>query len=251
MAVALHSSGTVRVRDLDARARLAALTPLVAPGSLAAERSLEVHQALEALLPHGVARGTSVACQGPASATTALLLAARATQQGSWLGVAGLATFGSDAAREAGVVLDRVVAVRRPPDGSGGDEWWGQVLAGLVDGFDVVLVGDATAVRPSTARRVQARLQARGGVLVLLGDPGGFVPELRITGTARWHGLADGHGHLAARRLELVAEGRRMPRARTHQVWCPDIDGRIVAVSPDVASMATGAQRVVALERTG
>jgi hypothetical protein len=252
MAIALHSSGTLRVRDPDVRARLAALTPVVAPGALAAERHLEVHPALEALLPQGLARGTSVACQGPAAATTALLLAARTTQQGSWLGGAGWDTFGPDAAREAGVVLDRVVMVRRPSDGSGGDEWWGHVLAGLVDGFDVVVVGDATAVRPSTARRVQARLQSRGGVLVLVGDPGGFAPELRITGTSRWHGLADGHGHLAARRLELTAEGRRMPRARVHHVWCPGLDGRITSAVPSVNPMAVPTTPMApALERTG
>lgn len=249
MAVALHSSGTLRVRDPDARARLAALTPLVAPGALAAERSLEVHPALDALLPQGLARGTSVACQGPAAASAALLLVARATQQGSWLGVAGMPAFGPDAACEAGVVLDRVVMVRLPADGSHGDEWWGHVLAGLVDGFDVVLVGDATAVRPGTARRVQARLQSRGGVLVLVGDPGGFAPELRITAGARWQGLAQGHGHLAARRLELSAEGRRLPRPRRHQVWCPDVDGRITAAAPAVAAVAAVA--VTALERTG
>ena len=83
-----------------------------------------------------------------------------------------------------------------------------------------------------------------------VGEPGGFVPEVRITATSRWQGLADGHGHLTARRLELVAEGRRMPRPRRHQVWCPDPEGRVAAVAA-VSPVVSSEQGPAAFERAG
>jgi hypothetical protein len=42
-----------------------------------------------------------------------------------------------------------------------------------------------------------------------------------------------------------------MPRARTHQVWCPGLDGRITTAASTVATTAVPAAAPVALERTG
>ncbi len=209
---------------------LSLLAAQVAPGALARERSLPVHPALEGLLPQGLIRGSTVACTGAAARSNAVLMAAGASAAGSWVGVAGLGDLGAQAAAEAGLDLQRVVMVRGPRDGTRWDDGtWGQVLAALVDGFDVVLVGaDAAArLRGGTARRVQARLQARGGVLVVVGDAGAFSPDLRVSGRCRWHGLGEGHGHLRAREVELVVEGRRVPRARRETLWFPDTAGRI------------------------
>jgi hypothetical protein len=254
MAVVLRSSRPARVLDGDARARLAALAPHIAPGALAAERAVEVHPALHALLPQGLVRGSTINCTGGAATSSAFLLAAAASQAGSWTGVAGLAHFGAQAAAEAGVELGRVVVVRER--GSYDDGTWGQILAALVDGFDVVVFGAAARVRSGTARRVQARLQTRGAVLVLLGDAGGFNADLRVASRCRWQGLGDGHGHLRAREVELTVEGRRVPRPRRDTLWFPDAAGRITGRQAPTVSGASGAAPaatvpVVGLGRTG
>lgn len=254
MVAVFRSSRPVRVviddRDTDrvaARARLAALSPHIAPGALAAERSIEVHAALHALLPNGLTRGSTVCCMGDAATSSAFLLAAAASQAGSWTGVAGMASFGAQAAAEVGVELGRVVVVRERS--AYDDGTWGQALGALVDGFDVVLFGAADRVRAGTARRLQARLQTRGAVLVLVGDPGGFSADLRVASRARWQGLGDGHGHLRAREVELTVEGRRIPRPRRDTLWFPDAAGRITG--RQVHDATSGAAPVVELGRTG
>lgn len=247
--MAARTARSLRVRDPDARERLAALLPQVAPGALAGERTIEVDPVLHALLPNGLSRGSSVLCAGGAAASMAFLLVAAATRSGSWLGVAGLPTFGVDAAREAGVALERVLQVRDGgPTDVAGDERCAQVLGGLVDGFDLILFGAAAQVRPATARRAQARVQARGAVLVLVGDDastaaGAFSTDVRLTSRSTWQGISDGHGHLRARRVDLAAEGRRMHGVRRHELWFPDVHGAITPATPTGTS--------VPLRRTG
>lgn len=208
-----------RSPDPDARDRLAALAPRVTTNVLAGERSLPVHDALQPVLPQGLARGTTALVRGTAAVSTAALLAAAACRAGAWLGVAGLDALGPEACREAGVPLERLVLVRGAT--ALADDAWGQVLGALVDGFDLVLVGAAPRLRQGTARRVQARLQQRGAVLLVVGAPGAFSCDLTLTADPAWDGLGEGHGHLRTRQVRLVAEGRRMPRARRTTLWFP------------------------------
>jgi hypothetical protein len=234
-------------RDPDARERLARIAPRVVVGALAGERTLPVAPALSTLFPVGLARGATVACSGPAASSTALLLCSGAVEAGAWIGVVGLVTVGLPACREAGIALERLVLVREPATPFG-DDTWGQVLAALIDGFDVVVLGAAPRVRAGTARRLQSRLQSRGAVLVIVGDPGAFSCDVRATSTAvTWHGLGDGHGHLRERRVELTVEGRRIPRARRQSLWFPGADGRI---APVVAQQSDPSE-TAALQRTG
>jgi hypothetical protein len=249
MATVLRSDRALRTLDTDARARLAALTPHVAPGALAVERSYPVHAALEPLLPQGLMRGTTVASTGQAAASTALLLAAGASQAGSWTAVAGCPGFSPQAAVEAGVDLARVVVVRGAD--ALDDATVGQVLGAMIDGFDVVVVGAVHRLRAGTARRLQARLQTRGAVLVVVGDPGTFAADLRVVTRCRWQGLGDGHGHLRAREVEVVVDGRRVPRPRRETLWFPDAGGRVSGRRHHVTHVDTGALGPAALERAG
>lgn len=210
-----------------ARARLETVGARVVPGALAADRALPVHEAMTALFPAGLPRGSTVATTGDAAVSSAFVLMSAPSQAGSWSGVVGLDGLGARAAAEAGVDLQRLVLVRATL-GRGDDERWLQVLGALVDGFDLVVVGSAACVRSATARRVQARVQARGAVLVVVGDPGPFSCDLHLIGRARWEGLGEGHGHLRAREVDWVLEGRRVPRPRRSTVWLPDASGRIV-----------------------
>lgn len=218
----------VRSLDPDARDRLALLVPRVAPSAPAREQVLPVHPALGAVLPEGLPRGSVVVCEGPMAMSSALLVAAEATRRGAWLGVAGLPTLGVAAAGEVGVALERMVLVR--DGGISGDEQRAQVLATLIDGFDVVLLGGAARVRAGTARRLHARLRSRGAVVVIVGAPGAFSGDLRITAEATWLGLGAGHGSLRSRRVEVTVDGRRVRRPRHLTLWAPHPTGEIVPI---------------------
>ena len=210
---------------------------------MAAERVVPVHEALATVLPQGLMQGSTIGCTGEAAISAALLVVAEATRRGAWVGVAGLSALGVQAAGEAGIDVERLVAVRRHPDRSQGrlldDGTWGQVLAAMIDGFDLVLLGPEVQVRPSTARRVQARAQPRGAVLVLAGEVPGFTCDLQVRADAVWEGLGDGHGHLRARRMQVEVHGRRVPRPRRDELWFPALDGSVTSVTG--APGATGA----------
>jgi hypothetical protein len=199
------------------------------PVALARQQRLPVLDPLAPLLPGGaLRRGTTVAVTGGDGATSlALALAAGPSAAGSWVAVVGLADLGLPAAAELGVALDRLAVVRRPPPAS-----WGTVVAALVGAFDVVLLAPAHRVRAADARRLAARARERGSVLVVLapvGERGGgsaLEPDVALTVTAtRWEGLGQGHGHLRARRVEVVAGGRRdADRPTRLPLWLPSPD---------------------------
>lgn len=223
-----------RVLDPDARDRLAALAPRLTGGLLAGDRCIPVHPAYQGVLPQGLPCGATVLTEGQAALSSAFLLAAAPVQMGAWLGAAGLAAFGAQACAEAGVAPERVVVVRDTPSRT--DEMWGQVLAALIDGFDVVLFGAAARVRAGTARRIQSRLQQRGAVLVIVGAAGPFSCDLTVASRAVWSGLGHGHGRLQTRQVHLEVTGRRMPRASRDTLWFPAGDGRIERLTPESGS---------------
>ena len=218
--------------------RLAQLVPVTMSVSSARDRLLPVVPALGSLFPDaGLTRGSIIGCQGPAAVSIALAAVAGASAAGSWLAVVGLPTLGLCAAREVGVALERLVMVADTTDL--GEAVWANMLAALIDGFDLVLVRGAAQLRSGSARRLQARLQARGGVLVVVGDPGQFACDLIISAHAgRWEGLGDGTGRLVQRRLTVSASGRRMARARQAEVWLPGPQGGIEAASGPAGTAA-------------
>jgi len=219
----------------------------------AQERTLPLLPVLAALVPQGaVQRGSVVGCEGVAAVSLALAVAAGPSQQGAWVAVAGLPTLGLAAAAEAGVVLERLVAVAEPLDQHGAalpfdDEVWADLLAACIDGFDVVVLGPGTQqVRPATARRLVARLQARGAVAVQVGAPV-FGADLRFESTATtWSGLGDGYGVAQARQVQLELSGRRVPQVRRVECWLPAVDGQLRECAP-----AAHDGTVMPLRRTG
>lgn len=251
--------------DPDARDRLAALAPRVATAVLAGERSVPVVEPLLPVLPAGLGRGSTVLVRGAAAVSTAALLAAGAVEAGAWVGAIGLDALSAEACREAGLPLERLVLVRGQGGGSGGgpgdrvgggqrdeapswgDELGGQALAALVDGFDVVLAGPGVRLRSGTARRVQARLQQRGAVLVVVGDAGPFSCDLAVDTRTVWHGLGQGHGHLRSRQVAVTVEGRRVPRPRRTTLWFPCVAGQVRRFEEAAAPVAEPA----AWRRTG
>lgn len=166
----------------------------------AAARLLPVAGPLAGLLPWGaLSRGSTVVVAGSTSLTLGLL--SEASRAGSWVALVGLPAVGVLAAHQLGLVLDRVVLVPSPgPDGP-------TVVAALLDGVDVVVVGPQVPLTDSDRRRLSARARERSAVLL----PTTPWPGAQVVLTAQdsqWHGLGRGHGRLRSRRLTVRRGGR-------------------------------------------
>ena len=82
-------------------------------------------------------------------------------------------------------------------------------------------------------RRLQARAQSRGVVMLTVGVPA-LGADLRLTADDdQWVGLGDGHGVATGRRVLVEVGGRRMPRPRRASMWLPDTDGCVAATEID------------------
>ena len=134
--------------------------------------------------------------------------------------------LGLDAASELGIALERVVSISTGRVDAGGGEGetdgevWADVVAAAADGFEVLMTRVPADVRVSTARRVATRLQQRGVVLVVLGDPGVLVCDGVVHSDRQvWSGVGAGWGRLEHRSVEVTATGRRLPgqRCRTFE----------------------------------
>ncbi|HEX2700312.1 MAG TPA: hypothetical protein VHM89_08945, partial [Acidimicrobiales bacterium] len=181
---------------------------------------LPVLPALAGLLPGGgLRRGATVAVTG--STSLALALLAGPSAGGSWCAAVGLPSLGLVAAAELGVAVSRLALVAAP----GRD--WAAVVAALLDALDVVVVRVPERVPAADGRRLVARARERGAVLVPLGRWDGADVRLSVA-TSAWEGLDDGAGHLRARLVEVVAEGRgAAARPRRARLWLPAADGSV------------------------
>ncbi len=216
-----------------------------------ATRTLPVGALLAPVLP-ALQRGTVVACRGDAPVSIALVLVSEACRTGSWVGIAGQPNLGLGAAVDAGVPLERVVAVH---GAALTDARWAEVVAAMIDGFDLVVLGPATfGMRPATGRRLHARAQARGAVLVVVGAHPAFQADLQVEAcTVAWHGLGVGHGLADVRRLDVAVQGRRVHRPRQVQIAWPAVGGIGREPVPAAVSMVPepGASDVLLARRSG
>ena len=165
-----------------------------------------------------------------------MAIAAAPSREGAWVGVAGLPELGICAAADMGVALERLVLVA-------GDPPWVDVLAAMIDGFDVIIVGQRAGKLGSGAvRRLQARAQSRGVVMLTVGVPA-LGADLRLTADDdHWVGLGNGHGVATGRRVLVELGGRRMPRPRQTTLWLPGADGGLESldtVHPDTVHLDT------------
>jgi hypothetical protein len=141
--------------------------------------------------------------------------------------VVGVPDLGLAAVAEMGIAMERLLLVAAPPPGS-----WATVVAAVADGVDVVIVGSVTC-RAQEVRKVQSRLTAQGGVLIITGSPGPLSADVVVrTRGVTWEGIHNGHGRLTARRVELEVTGRRQPSLRRSVLWLPGPSGTVEPVSP-------------------
>lgn len=172
------------------------------PAPQAGERLLPVRADLAHLLPAGaLGRGSTVVVAGSTSLVLALLV--EASRAGSWVALVGLPGVGVLAAHQLGLELERVVLV--PDPGADGPT----VVAALLDGVDLVVVGPQAALGDGDRRRLSARARERSAVLL----PTTPWPGAQVVLTARtshWEGLGRGDGRLRTRRLTVERGGRGM-----------------------------------------
>ena len=230
-------------------------TPITAPiTALAAavparDRTIPVDEPLGSWLPDGgLQRGRIVGCDGPAAVSVACALVAGAARAGSWVLLLGASMIGLEALDELGVPLRRVVSV----EAGVGPAGWAERLAAAVDGFELILTMPPRGAE-RVERKVRQRLQARGAVLVSIGGPSGTSAvgcDITIsTAAPRWVGIGSGHGRLAARSVDVVVGGRRVPRPVRRTLWLPASDGSMRgSASVTDAGAAAGAVADVDLE---
>ena len=186
---------------------------------------LPVLAALRGLLPRGgLARGSVVAV--PEFGLLSLALAAGASADGAWCGVAGIPEAGVVAAAGLGLDPDRTLLV--PDLGTA----WPQVVASLLDGCELVLLRPPARASAQVRQRLEATLRRGRGVLLVAGDWPGAQVRLRVAAQG-WTGLGDGHGRLRACCAEVVADGRgEAARGRTRWLWLPAEDGSVALADP-------------------
>jgi len=248
------------------------------PAVMAHERLLPVHPVLAPLFgvapgDPGLVRGHTVVCSGSAAMSCALAVMAAPTQVGSWAGVVGLPSVGVSAAAELGVVLSRTVFVAGTSSSSTSSSSTSSstfassdmaaVISALVDGVEVLVLSRqvVASVSGGVMRTLHTRLQSRGGVLVLVGDPGSVSADVRLVATTMmWDGVGAGNGHLQRRRVSIELAARRRGRPTRADVWLPDHRGGLSmcderssgTVSPDTVSPDTvSLGNVLPLRRTG
>ncbi|GAB3175693.1 hypothetical protein GCM10027059_49480 [Myceligenerans halotolerans] len=159
------------------------------------------------LLPDGgLVAGTTVVVSG--STTLLLALLAAPSRAGAWTVFVGHPEVGLAAAAGAGCDLDRIVCVPDP----GADA--PAVVAALLDGMDLVVVGPRTALLDADRRRLTARARERDVVLLVAQTapagaaawPGAHV--VLSAGPGTWEGVDHGAGRLRRRTLTVRRTGR-------------------------------------------
>ena len=232
---------------------LAELGERVRPVVLARDRALSVAPAFDQLLPDGLVRGQVVSCHGAAQRSTAFALVRDSLVAGGWMAVIDVATFGTDAAAELGVPLERVVridtgvedaAMEAAEDAAVAQSAtdlahlaWIDVMGAAIDGFDLILTRVPAALgadrRPAAVRKLRSRLQQKGAVVVTLGSPGALGGDVELT-TQRtvWSGLGDGAGLLRRRVIDVEATGRRLPGTRSCSIELTGTGNRVDVAAP-------------------
>jgi hypothetical protein len=117
---------------------------------------------------------------------------------------------------EQGVALQRMVLVTPTAN----KREWASTVAAVADGFELIMLQVPHGVGVADAQRVQARIQSRRNVLVLIdtarksAPQSVFQPDVVLhTNTTKWHGIEQGAGYVQSREISVAVSGRRVPKA--------------------------------------
>jgi hypothetical protein len=132
------------------------------------------------------------------------------------------------AAAEAGLDPARLILIADP------GRSWPQVVASLLDGFDIVLLRPPESPSAQLRRKLEAAARRYGSVLLVAGDWPGAQARLAVT-DEEWIGIGTGHGRLRARKARVVASGRGAgERPRSCWLWLPGPEGGVAAAESAV-----------------
>ncbi len=213
---------SVHIAEATSREHL--LQQLRAKTLVPVQQLVDVHPALAGLLPDGGLRpGAAYQVTGGA---LLLALLAEPSSAGAWCSVVGMPEFGAEAARNAGIALERLALVPEP------GQRWLSVVAALAEVMGVVAVRPPARIGPADANRLAARLRERGCVLLACGEWPRVEASLSL-GRGRWSGLGDGHGYLTGREVEVTARTRH-GLTRTARLVLPDRQGRLTEAARPV-----------------
>jgi hypothetical protein len=188
------------------------------------EGLLPVLPALRDLLPGGGLQRGSVVTSGDWG-LLALALTAGAVADGAWCAIVGVPAVGVRAAADTGLDPARVLLIAEPGPS------WPQVVASLLDGFDIVLLRPPDRPSAQLRRKLEAAARRYGSALVVAGDWPGAQSRLLVT-DVEWTGIGVGHGRLRARKARVAASGRGAgERPRSAWLWLPGPDGGVAAVA--------------------
>lgn len=221
---------------------------LPAASLLTTERPpMDVPPELAPVLPGGLRRGDTTVVTG--STSLVLTLLAYACRHGAWAAAVGRPDLGLLAAAQAGVDLARLAVVPDPGTQAA------TVVAALLDGIDVVVVGAAAVLTDAERRRLSARARERGTVLLPTCTwPGaGTVLSVQERG---WTGVGSGDGRLRSHRLRVLRSGRggaAVPRSLDVELplTAPGPDGPVPGHGPVTASTDGTAERRADLRLVG
>ena len=192
---------------------------------------MDVPPELAPVLPGGLRRGDTTVVTG--STSLVLTMLAYACRHGAWAAAVSRPDLGLLAAAQAGVDLARLAMVPDPGAQAA------TVLAALLDGIDVVVVGAAAALTETERRRLSARARERGTVLLpTCAWPGaGAVLSVQERG---WTGVGSGEGRLRSHRVHVLRSGRGgagVPRSLdlVLPLGAPGPDGPVPAGGPVTA----------------
>jgi hypothetical protein len=198
------------------------------PITMARDRVVEVPSALSSLFPNGGLQHGSLVNVTPASVLCALI--AKATSQGHWCSVVDVSNLFVGAIEAYGGDLERCVFIRSVKDQGI------NVLASLISSTSIVVSG-VDVKRLSDARRLAARTQESGNILLTTGRSDWPIsPFMSISVVSQhWDGIGTGHGLLQTRLVELRAVGRgAASKERRLHVWLPNSNGDIVLVEKTI-----------------
>lgn len=152
----------------------------------------------------GLRRGSTVSIDFSLALVASVM--AGFTRAGLWCAVVGVPELSAAAARRTGVDLSRCVFVAP-------GAWLGDAVATLIDGVDLVVIGEPRRLAAVQVRPLVTRARQAGAALLGAGGWPGADVRLEVMASS-WSGAEKGYGQLTSRRVRLRAVGRRVPLPR-------------------------------------
>jgi hypothetical protein len=188
---------------------------------------IPVHPTLTALFPNGLHRGAITVAHG--STHTALALLVQHTQAGGWAGIVGAPELNYSAAHDLGVDLSKLLVVPHPADHTP------QIIATLIDGTDLILLGPHIILTPADQRTLAARAKERG-THIITGRPWPGARTYVDTTHAQWAGAKNGLGRLTSCTYNLDAANKYGNATATFTTH----NGRFVAANASGSNTSIG-----------